>query len=146
MGQRHDSEEVPYAKFRRQRKKKKNHNLLFEAEDIYAHLKKGTATKLIRPSPSYLQDLPNILLQITARLKSVCNAGIRYEGKKKTRQDSLGIFFFAHNMPRLNFLFHICAETKSTCDPEVQKQWLRQLIVGSTSKIIESSMMPSGWS
>ena len=62
-------------------KKKKNHNLLFEAEDIYAHLK-GTATKLIRPSPSYLQDLPNILFQITARLKSVCNAGIRYEGKK----------------------------------------------------------------
>ena len=71
------------------KEKKKNHNLLFEAEDIYAHLK-GTATKLIRPSPSYLQDLPNILLQITARLKSVCNAGIRYEGEKKTRQDSLG--------------------------------------------------------
>lgn len=125
-------------------KKKKNHNLLFEAEDIYAHLK-GTATKLIRPSPSYLQDLPNILFQITARLKSVCNAGIRYEGKKNPPRLSWN-FFFCPQHASAKFSFHICAETKSTCDPEVQKQWLRQLIVGSTSKIIESSMMPSGWS
>ena len=125
-------------------KKKKNHNLLFEAEDIYAHLK-GTATKLIRPSPSYLQDLPNILFQITARLKSVCNAGIRYEGKKKPAKTLLEKNFCPQHASA-KFSFHICAETKSTCDPEVQKQWLRQLIVGSTSKIVELSMMPSGWS